>query len=574
MARLTLTLLLAASSLAPLAPFGSVAGAQATPATQAASPESARVDSLFAEYTRGLAPGLAVAVVRDGKVLLTRGYGYASLEHRVPITPATVFDVASVSKQFAGLAVAMLITEGRVKLTDDIRKYIPELGDVGHTVTIDHLLHHTSGYRDWPGTLALAGWRFDDVISFDQIRTMAYNQRSLNFVPGAEYTYSNTGYNLLTEMVARVSGKSFRQVTDERLFRPLGMTSSHFQDDHQEVVPNRAYGYARRPDGSYSSVTNNLTALGSSSLFSTVEDLAKWVINFDEQKVGGGAVMALTRTRGKLNDGSTIPYAFGVSHGEYRGQPTVSHSGGWASFATYVLHFPQQRFGVIVLSNGGVNPGRAAFNVSDIYLGTTLGANTPSTNALATAATVDVAPAVLDRYAGLYRLGPGWYVRVRRDGPVLKAQATREQEAAMAARSDTSFWVEAYSAPMTFQRGVGQPVRLTYRGRSYPKIEESTAPSAAQLRELTGVYESAELGTQYRVEVGDSGLLMKHPRHGTIRLTPLHKDDFGGSAWFTRSVEFRRDPSGRVTGFSVLIDERSRDVRFTRRRDTTGLVAP
>ena len=439
----------------------------ATSAVAAAQPAASverRVDSLFAEQTRGLSPGLAVAVVRDGKVLLTKGYGYANLEHRIPITPATVFDVASVSKQFAGLSVAMLITEGRVKPTDDIRKYIPELGDVGHTVTIDHLLHHTSGYRDWPGTLALAGWRFDDVISFDQILTLAYNQRTLNFVPGAEYTYSNTGYNLLTEMVARVSGKSFRQFTDERLFRPLGMTSSHFQDDHQQVIPNRAYGYAKRPNGSYASVTNNLMALGSSSLFSTVEDLAKWVMNFDDPKVGGAAAMTLSRTRGKLNDGSTIPYAFGVSHGEYRRQPTVSHSGGWASFATYVVHFPQQRFGVIVLSNGGgINPTRAAFNVADIYLGTALGPAAP-TNSLATAATVDVSPQLLDRYAGLYRLGPGWYVRIRRDGHALKTQATREPEAPMAANNGISAVVDPYG------RAVGHVVlgRVVFRSHDVP----------------------------------------------------------------------------------------------------------
>jgi CubicO group peptidase (beta-lactamase class C family) len=566
MKRPSAPLVIALFLVAVIAPLASPTAARAL---QVVSPEAARVDSLFAEYSRGVMPGLAVAVVRDGRILFSKGYGYANLEHRVPITPSTVFDVASVSKQFAGLAVAMLVDEGRVKLTDDIRKYIPELGNVGHTVTIDHLLHHTSGYRDWPGTLSLAGWRFDDVISFGQILTMASHQRTLNFVPGAEYTYSNTGYNLLTEMVNRVSGKSFRQFTDERMFRPLGMTSSHFHDDHTQVVANRAYGYTRRPDGSYSAVTNNLMALGSSSLFSTVEDLAKWVTNFDDPKVGGSAAMVMTRTRGKLNDGSTIPYAFGVSHGEYRGQPTVSHSGGWAAFSTYVLHFPHQRFGVIVLANTGANTGRAAFNVTDIFLGDKLGpATAASANALATAPAVDVAPAVLDRYVGLYRLGPGWYARIRRDGSALKTQASREAEAVMAARSDTSFWVAAYNAPMTFTAAAGKPVQLMYRGRSHAKLTESAesvAPTPAQMRQLVGLYESDELQTKYRVELTDSGLVMKHFRHGTIRLTHLWKDDFSGSMWFTRSVEFQRDQSGRVFGFSVFIDERSRDVRFTKR---------
>ena len=526
-----------------------------------------RIDSLFVEVSRGTTPGASVAVVRDGKLVFSKGYGFASLEHRVPITPATVFDVASVSKQFAGLAVAMLVTEGRVKLTDDIRNYIPEMGDVGHTITVGHLVHHTSGLRDWPGTLSLAGWRFDDVISFDQILRMAYNQRSLNFVPGAEYTYSNTGYNLLAEMVARVTGKSFRAWTDENLFRPLGMASSHFHDDHQSIVPNRAFGYARRPDGTYLAVTNNLMALGSSSLFSTAEDLAKWVTNFDEQKVGGPAAITQMRERVPLNDGSPNNYAFGLSHGEYRGQPTLSHSGGWAAFSTFVVHFPQQRFGVIVLANSGVvNPSRESYAIAYLFLDMLLGPRTPpNTIGLATAPTVDVAPAVLDRYAGLYRLGPGWYVRVRRDGNALKTQATREPEYDMSTRSDTAFWVAGYNAPMTFRSVQGQPIQLTYRNRQYTKLTEPTPLTRAQLAEFTGDYESQELATVYRVEPDDSGLVMRHRRHGTIRLTRLWGDDFGGSMWFTRSVEFQRDARGQVTGFAVLIDERSRNVRFTKR---------
>jgi CubicO group peptidase (beta-lactamase class C family) len=551
---------IAALLIGALAP---VAGAQATPS----SVEERRVDSLFAQYTRGSTPGVAVAVVRDGRKVLSKGYGLASLEHRVPITPTTVFDVASVSKQFTGLAIAMLVEEGRIKLTDDIRKYIPELGDVGHTITIEHLVHHTSGLRDWPGSLSLAGWRMDDVVSFDQILNMAYHQRSLNFVPGAEYTYSNTGYNLLAELVHRVTGQSFRAWTDEHLFRPLGMTNTRFRDDHTWVVPNRAFGYARGADGSYSAVTNNLTALGSSSLFTTVDDLAKWVMNFDDPKVGGAAALAMTRTRGRLNDGTTIPYGFGIVNGEYRGQPIVNHSGSWAAFATFVLHFPAQHFGVIVLANTGINAGRAAYDIADIYLARELGPPPPpAPNAIASAPAVDVAPAVLDRYAGLYRLGPGWYVRVRRDGGSLRVQATREAEVAMSARSDTTFWVADYNAAMTFQVPAAGPTTLTYRTIHVPKLAESAPLTAAQLRDVVGDYESQELQVRYRIELTDSGLVMRHPRHGTIVLTPLWRDELGGSTWFTRSVELRRDEAGRVVGLSVYIDERSRDIRFTRLR--------
>ena len=529
---------------------------------------SRRIDELFARFDRSPSPGVAIAVVRDGQVLFRKGYGLASLEHRIPITPSTSFDVASVSKQFTGLAVAMLVEEGRISLRDDIRKYIPELPALAHTITIDHLVHHTSGLRDWPGTLAVGGWRFDDVISFDQILGMAYRQRSLNFVPGAEYTYSNTGYNLLAEMIARVTGQSFRGWTDEHLFRPLGMANTHFRDDHTVVIPNRAFGYARSADSTYRSITNNLTAMGSSSLFSTVDDLARWVMNFDNMTVGGRAAIARTRTRGVLNNGSSIPYAFGVSHGEYRGLPTVSHSGGWASFSTFVVHFPQQRFGVIVLANSGtINAARAAYGVVDVFLETELAAAASANNANATAPVPAIAPATLDDYVGLYRLGPGWYVRITRDGGAMKTQATRESVFPMTPRSDTEFWVAAYGAPIVFARPTaGRVTYLEYRGMRAPKLDDTGARAPARFEELVGDYESDELRTTYRVETRDSALVMRHPRHGSIVLTRLWKDDFASSVWFMKSVEFQRDASGRVVGLLVNVDERSRNIQFARRR--------
>ena len=207
-------------------------------------------------------------------------------------------------------------------------KYVQQVPDFGKTITLRHLVHHTSGIRDWPGALGMGGWNYQDVISFNQIVRMAYHQRDLNFAPGAEYTYSNTGYNLLAEVVARVSGKSFREFCDERIFQPLGMKNTHFHDDHTEVVVNSADSYRLGPDKKFHRAVSNLTALGSSSLFTTVDDLAKWIDNFHSPKplVGGSAVIARLHERGRLNDGTTIAYAFGQSVGEYRGLRTVTHT--------------------------------------------------------------------------------------------------------------------------------------------------------------------------------------------------------------------------------------------------------
>jgi CubicO group peptidase (beta-lactamase class C family) len=335
----------------------------------AAQNHGARVDELFRRWDSDSTPGAAVMVLHRGIPVHVRGYGMADLEHDVRIAPSTVFDIASVSKQFAAMAIALLEAERRLSLDDDVRKYIPELHDFGHTITIRHLVHHTSGMRDWPGTLRIAGWDYQDVISFDQILRMAFSQRELNFVPGAEYAYSNTGYTLLAEIVQRVSGKSFREFTDERIFQPLGMRSTHFHDDHRMIVPNRAQSYTNGPGGRWRTVADQLTALGSSSLFTTVEDLARWIGNFSTGRVGGLRLVARLHERGVLNTGDTIAYAFGQSVATYRGISSVAHTGSWAGFRTVLHRFPDNNLAVIILANtSDMNPSALAQRIADIYL--------------------------------------------------------------------------------------------------------------------------------------------------------------------------------------------------------------
>jgi CubicO group peptidase (beta-lactamase class C family) len=524
-----------------------------------------RVDSIFAQYDKPGSPGAAVVVVRDGGIVFEKGYGYASIEHDIRITPSTVFDLASVSKQFAGLAIAMLVDQGRVRLDDDVRKYIPELHNFGNTITIDHLLHHTSGIRDWPGTLGIAGWRMDDVISFDQILRFAYTQRTLNFVPGAEYTYSNTGYNLLAEVVARVTKKSFRAWTNENLFQPLGMKDTHFHDDHTMIVANRAFGYGRNAAG-FTATPNNLTALGSSSLYSTARDLAKWVANFDDAKVGGRKAMELTRTTAPLNSGAPNSYAFGIGHGQHLGQPIVSHSGGWAGFSTFVVHYPRQRTGVIVLANTGMNTQRAAFTIASVFM-PELGPERPSQPAMATAAEVTVPSATLDRYVGTYKLGPAWYVVIRRDGSRLLTRATNEPEHPLSPRGEREFWVAGYDAAMGFLRdSVKGTVSMFYRGRVIPRLSDRDPGAGKSVADLAGEYVSSELGTSYTVEVKDTVVSLRHWRHGPIGLRRVWGDDYSASQFFMRSVEFQRDSAGHVHGFVVNAGDRVRNVFFARAR--------
>jgi CubicO group peptidase (beta-lactamase class C family) len=333
--------------------------------------EPARVDSIFSEMNRPDGPGAVVAVLRNGSIVLERGYGLAQLEYDVPVVPSTVFHVASVSKQFATFAVTLLAQQGQLSLDDDIRRHLPELHDFGRPITVRHLVHHTSGIRDQWELLMMAGWRLDDVITRDQIMALMRRQRELNFEPGAEHLYSNMGYTLLAEIVERASGQPFGEYLQAHVFEPLGMQHTHVHNDHERVVPRRAYSYRPGPGGNgWRNAVLSYANQGATSLFTTAGDLARWLHNYETAQVGGAAAITQMRERGVLTTGDTIPYAFAIVRGEHRGRTTWSHGGADAGFRSVVMHFPDEQLGIVVLANSATaNPQRLALAVADVYLG-------------------------------------------------------------------------------------------------------------------------------------------------------------------------------------------------------------
>lgn len=413
-----------------LALAGCFAGLMATPIpeafgqTQLSLPSSAqsnaqRIDELFSRWQGPNSPGVAVLVLQNGKVAFEKGYGMADIEHGIPITPSSIFDVASISKQFCAMSIALLEADGKLSLSDDVRKYVPELANFGPVITINHLIHHTSGLRDWPDALHMAGWNYEDVISYPQILRFAFSQRELNFQPGSEYTYSNTGYNILALVVERVSGQTFRHFTDARIFTPLGMTNTHFHDDYDDVIVGRTESYRPGAGASVMKVSNNLTALGSSSLFTTAEDLARWVHNYESPTVGNARIIARLQERFVLTNGDTSSYAFGQTVENYRGLTRVSHSGSWAGFRMAVQRFPDQQFAVIVLANTtAINPVNSATRITDFYLGERMKpVPTPVAPSPASSATnFTPSSAELREYAGRYEsdeLSTFWTVSVQ-----------------------------------------------------------------------------------------------------------------------------------------------------------------
>jgi CubicO group peptidase (beta-lactamase class C family) len=344
-------------------------GVFAPPAAAQPTDSLARaVDRVFARWDRKDSPGCAVSVVRDGSVVYTKGYGMADLEHDVPITPATVFYIGSDSKQFTGAVIALLAKDGRLSLDDDVRKYVPELPQYETPITIRHLLHHTSGLRDYYTLRDLASQPADGVFGDAETLELITRQRELNFTPGSQHLYSNSGYFLLSVIVRRATGKTLRAVADERIFRPLGMTRAHFHDDHTELVKGRAFAYAPRGEG-YRLSMPNFDVVGAGGLLMPVEEFVLWDRDFYAGTIGGKDLITTTITPGRLNDGTALGYAFGLNVAQYKGLRTIGHGGSYGGYRADIVRFPDQRFSVAAFCNlSSIVPATLTRQVADIYL--------------------------------------------------------------------------------------------------------------------------------------------------------------------------------------------------------------
>jgi len=523
-----------------------------------------RVDQLFARWDRPDSPGAALAVLENGSVVYRRGYGCANLEYGISITPSTVFHAASVSKQFTAWAIAVLGGEGKLSLDDDIRRYLPEVPELGNIITIRHLVHHTSGLRDQWDLLVLAGWRMDDVITREHILKMVGHQQELNFEPGAQHLYCNTGYTLMAEIVARVSGQSFREYTNEHIFGPLDMTDSFFFDDHEEIVRNRAYSYSPGDEeGSFKKSVLSYANVGATSLFTTVDDLIKWAQNFEDGRVGGAEVLEQVHQRGVLNDGRELEYAFGQGIGEHRGFAAVSHSGGDAAYRSHLVRFPERRLAIAILSNlGTLNPSRLALKVADVYLAPELTAEAEREPA------VSVDPALYDAIEGNYSFDMG-ILRVSKqdDGLVAEVEGLPIARMQVKPLSEDRFYIPEVDVEVSVHRSeAGEVNRLgihvTSQEMSAIRIEPlSLTPE--ELAELAGSYYSRELGTTYSLAVEDDRLVLKHRRREDVPLCPTLPDRFAGEKSGLGELRFIREESGKVTGFR-LSTGRVKNLRFRR----------
>jgi CubicO group peptidase (beta-lactamase class C family) len=341
---------------------------------QSAERNSAAVDEVFADVAQTGSPGCALAVARDGKLLYAKGYGLANIEQNVPITSDSVFDIGSTSKQFSAASILLLEKQGKLSINDDIRKYIPEIPSYGKPVTILNLLNHTSGLRDYLALFELSGVNTDSVTTDEEALALIVRQKGLDFEPGSDWLYSNSGFFLLSTIVKRVSGQSLREFAAATIFEPLAMTHTLYRDSHTLLIPNRALSYDPvEKSSAFTLDVSYFEQTGDGAVHTTVGDLLKWDENFYTAQVGGKPFLVELQTPGTLTNGKKLDYAKGLFIEPYRGLPTVRHGGSWGGYRAELLRFPEQHFSVVCLCNrGDSNPEKRAEQVADIYLASLL----------------------------------------------------------------------------------------------------------------------------------------------------------------------------------------------------------
>lgn len=540
-----------------------------------ATAPAGRVDQRMARF-EGDRPGALVTVIDGGEVVFEKAYGQANLTHGIPMTLGTRTNIGSTSKQFTAMALALLDQRGALNLDDDVRQHLPELPDLGQTVTLRHLLTHTSGYREFLNLLALTGRRIDqgDYVDRAEIVRMIQRQPALQDVPGTVFNYNNSGYALAAMIVERVTGQSFPDWMAAHVFAPLGMTDTVVRADPTVIVPNSAQGYRPGDDGTWHDAVDLYGAMGAGGIYTTVGDLARWVRNFDTAALGGPDVIREMTTPAVLASGEATGYGLGLFVDEMGGLRRIHHGGADNAHRSMVMVFPEIDAGVIVEFNGPEDATGVATQIAREFFQDRFVADAPAETPAVEGA--DFEDALFDDYVGRYALdiAPAFVLEFRRgaDGGYL-TQATGQGALEIVPTSDSTFVLTAVEAGVTFHRdadGVVRSATLHQNGDNRASklgVEPLADAEPVDLEAYSGRYLSDEIQTVYTLAVEDGALVAHLP--GVADALPARQtaaDTFVVSAFggFPITLAFERDATGAVSSFDADAAGRTRNVRFDR----------
>lgn len=515
---------------------------KATPNSKAAD----KVDKLLAKYDFKNGPGLSLAVIKDGAVVYKKGLGIANLEYGVPITTSTVFQVASVSKQFTVFSILLLEQEGKLSIDDDIRKYLPEMPDYGHKITLRNLANHTSGIRDNTDLANLIGTSEADLFSNDEAVKLITSQKGLNFIPGNEFQYCNSGYILLAEIVKRVSGQSFAEFTQSRIFEPLKMKNSQFVDAPETIVKNIAYSYDKYENTYYKNILNH-SFVGSTGLHTTIDDLSLWAMNFKKKTIGNDAIFNKMQEKTVLNNGDVIPYGLGLENQVYKGLDVVFHGGGIGRYGSRIVLIPEHNFAVVYACNSQeFHPFDIVYPIIDYYL--------------ADKETIPSAPTInktlLQNFVGDYEIFPGYiftfskdkdtlFQQVKGDDNKVKLVQTNDYEFTYPNIPHSKFVFEQNNQPSS-QFVKWHITDFSYKGQR-TELKEFDKEKI-NINELVGIFYNSELNTNYNFIVKENSLFVTHSKNGEAILIAFQPDIFLSNIGLIKII---RNEQNKMIGFNL-----------------------
>jgi CubicO group peptidase (beta-lactamase class C family) len=517
-----------------------------------------KINKIFALWDNKNSPGCAVAIVRNDSILFAKGYGMANLEYNIPIEPETIFHMASVSKQFTAFAIVLLAKQGKLQLDDDIHKYLSWFPDLKEKITIRNLLNHTSGIRDQWQLLAISGTRLDDVITQEHIVKILSKQQALNFKPGEQYSYSNSGFTMLAEIVRSVTGQSLRQFTDSVIFNPLGMTNTHFHDNYEEIVQNRSYSYYRTDSVHFSNSILSYSVAGATSLFTNLNDMSKWIMNFYTHKVGDQKDIDQLTQKGKLNSGKELNYALGITSDTYNGWRQFSHGGGDAGYRTYLTVFPDLKMGFAVFGNvADFNAGRKAYEVVSLFV-----TDSSKHKVAGPQQEIDSSKAVLKdtigikKFAGTYIGDDGFQINFRVTNKKLFADAFGQTFLLTKTDTDSFSLIRdpdikfSFSGPVSGDTTVFVAFSRDEKHLLKKYIADTSQPDEL-LRTYTGNYYCPELDCKYGIVLKDHHLILTNNKYSDTPLNVVGNDHLVNDFWWMNHLIIIRSNKKEIIGFEV-----------------------
>jgi CubicO group peptidase (beta-lactamase class C family) len=542
----------------------------------ATDPEK-RADQLFYPYMEEGVPGGVVGVIKDGQLVFSKAYGLADLTFGIPFDVSTPTNIGSVSKQFTAMAILLLEQEGKLSLEDDVRKYIPELPDLGEVVRIKNMLNHTNGFREVYNLMPMTGWKGEDVLRRQEVIEMLKRQEKLQNAPGEEYNYNNSAFILLAEIVERISGEKFPVWMEENVFAPLEMTSTLVRTNPVTLIPGASQGYTL-DSLAYKETGDLYAAYGAGGIYTTPADFARWMSNFNDPVLGGKEVIALLVRVDTLNNGDTMTYARGIGVEKIRGLSVYSHGGADLAHRAFATYFPEINSGVVAFSNNAnFNARKIAIEMAEVYFGEMMEPKEKEAvdkegedieGEEASMAEIVVPEDLLQSYAGRYIIaGMGMVLEYSVKDGVLKMNMEGQPEASLTPLSLSEFKYEAQQASILFKTNDQGKVSGAVHSQGGQKYNLEAIPpyepTMEEIRAFTGSYFSKELDVFYNLEIRDSTLVILLRNTPEIKLSVLKEDVYKGDVFFIGEVEFQRDKAGRVTGFEAS-NGRTKGIGFER----------